>query len=1472
MQTQAVNNLKAPDDNGILSRLVGRRCESRAVVQGIECDCLLDSGSQVTTLSRRFFEENFLGSIPMRPLSELLVVEGAGGNRIPYLGFVEFSLELPELQGGSRSVFALVCEDTNYSRKVPLLVGTNVLEGVCATKGRKFPAHILAVCDAVRLSRRFCEPNTGHLGSVRFHGKSMTVAPGQTAKVSGISRHCAVGKPYPALLEGCEGCVDGLVVGCSLVTMSGSKYNKVRMSVYNPTNKPLQIRRNQVIANLFLPSWARSIGNDSRPVNTANIHHVGVVPPGKNESRDKGGDLQMFQDVELDPGLSSEWASRVRNLLGEYKDVFSVHEFDIGECAAEHTIHLTDDTPFKERCRPVRTADLEDARRHIKELLDAKVIQESNSPFASPIVLVRKKSGALRLTVDYRKLNSRTVKDAYSIPQVEHAFQRLAGAKWFSAIDLKSGFYHVKLKPEHRKYTAFTCPFGLFEFLRLPQGLTNSPATFQRMMETAMSDLNLEELIAFLDDLIIFSDTLEEHERRLRQVFERLRANGLKLSLEKCQFFHRSVKYLGHVVSALGISTDPDKIAAVMEWPRPHNQKELKSWLGFSGYYRRFIEGYAKIAQPLTDLLKGYMVKKPGKRAAINHASANAPFGDSWTDKCEVAFRTLQERLVAAPVLKMADPTLPYELHTDASFTGLGAALYQRVDGKLHPVAYASRSLGPTEKNYPVHKLEFLALKWAVVDKFSDFLYGAKFRAVTDNNPLTYVMSTAKLDACGHRWIAALSAYDFDIVYLKGKENVDADGLSRIQHQDNGEVDIRRKDLLSDLSKRAHLAEDVVTVSPAADVKELCGAVSSAVDGPSAHTLAAIVGGSSDLEDVERALRPLTILGLDEMEQAQLQDPIIARIRDILASGHAIRPRQRKKEMAPVQTMLRHLPQLELIDGVLHKKAKIHGNQVLQLVVPEKLRKKALLGVHDEVGHLGFDRCLSLARDRFYWVGMACDIKHHCQTCKNCILRKAPDPRAATLGSLSSSGPMDLVCVDFLSLEPDKSGKTDVLVITDHFSRYARAILHRNLLLPCGFLPMLGEGQVLLGRHGMRLHSDRGGSFTSKLVKELHKVAGIKGSQTTPYHPMGNGQVERFNRTLIEMLATLDEPKKSEWSQHTKYLTHAYNCTRHDTTNFSPFEIMFGRQPRLSVDWYFGTRREEDKTPVSVYVKELKNRLDAAYRVANENAAKTGQRNRERFNKKVKVSTLSVGDRVLVKNVSIRGKHKLANHWSPEVHVVLKQPGGPDSPVYTVRLEHGIRERTLHRNLLLPCGFLPMPSQPTDLNTTRKKMRWRSNTTNAPEVRISSDRGGADDPGYDASSSDSEDTPADIYPEWNHPALETDTPVADQDIPDPASDDLVNHNDSSISSCDAVTTGDDGEVSTQHGPAEANYVPTRRSQRSCGAPRTLTYDAPGNPIIRSAVVEPPNSCGIACAASRVMNELRAWLAPIPSYRSTVIDI
>ena len=299
----------------------------------------------------------------------------------------------------------------------------------------------------------------------------------------------------------------------------------------------------------------------------------------------------------------------------------------------------------------------------------------------------------------------------------------------------------MELKQEDKAKTAFhVVNLGFYECNRMPFGLCNAPATFQKLMERAMGDINLRDCLIYLDDIIIFSDTFENHLERLEAVFQRLHKYNLKLKASKCEFFRSEVSYLGHVVSQAGIKTEPEKIRVLKDWPVPKSIKDVRKLLGFAGYYRRFVKGFARIVRPLNDMLVGVSTKKPTRK--------RMPF--EWGEDQQRAFETMIEKLSNPPVLAYADYKKSFKLHTDASSSGLGAVLYQQQDGIDRVIAYASRSLKPSERNYPAHKLEFLALKWAIMDKFHDYLYGTSFEVVTDNNPLYYIVLGAVEVVCSY--------------------------------------------------------------------------------------------------------------------------------------------------------------------------------------------------------------------------------------------------------------------------------------------------------------------------------------------------------------------------------------------------------------------------------------------------------------------------------------------------------------------------------------------------------------------------------------------------------------------------------------------------------------------------------------------------------------------------------------------------
>ncbi|TKS67456.1 Retrovirus-related Pol polyprotein from transposon 412 [Collichthys lucidus] len=1265
--------------------LVGSRCTANIKIAGEEFDCLLDTGSQVTTIPVSFYNQHFADQ-PVKSLCDLLQVEGAAGQAVPYLGYVEMVVTFPsEFLGVDLDVstLALVVPDVGALQS-PVLIGMNTLEPLYKQYTGSEYANFQPTAHGYKavlklLQIRHQQQQVGSDGVVRLASKSPIVIPaGHTTLIDGFIHASILSSAQWGLVEHpASPLPGGLCVKNSLVMLPSQSHKKIPVILSNESDQDVIIPPLSIIGELAVSPQILS-----HTVSTS------CSPSGASPA------------LKLDFGESPiplEWKRRIIDTLNKIPDVFSLSDTDFG-CTdkVKHHIKLHDETPFKHRARPIHPQDIEAVRQHLRDLLEAGVIRESESPFSSPIVVVRKKNGDIRLCIDYRKLNLQTVKDAYPLPNLEESLSALSGSKWFSVLDLKSGYYQIEMNEEDKAKTGFVTPVGFWEFNRMPQGVTNAPSTFQRLMEKSMGDLHLKEVLVFLDDLIVFSTTLEEHEQRLLRVLHRLKEYGLKLSPEKCKFFQTSVKYLGHIVSEKGVETDPDKILALKSWPIPRNLKELKSFLGFAGYYRRFIKGYSAIAKPLNDLTRGYTpTSKAQKRASpIKIQDSKQPFGGRWSPTCQLAFEMLIEKLTSSPVLGFADPKLQYILHTDASTIGLGAALYQEQEGQLRVIAYASRGLSVSESRYPAHKLEFLALKWSVCEKFHDYLYGANFVVVTDNNPLTYLLSTAKLDAASHRWLAALSTYTFKLQYRAGKQNLDADALSRRPHNhpadltEQKDCDLINKFTAEHVIRSGELEElntDIVSAichrclvtcqaaSPIALVESLSLSAKAVPD----------CYASEDLHGLP-VVPPLSHLDLKEKQRA---DPVIREVIHQMETGEKVPPTARQ-ELPDLVPLLRELNRLELQDDILYRRRQ-DGEQVsFQLVLPEELRMVVITSLHDDMGHMGIERTLDLVRSRFFWPRMAADIETKIKTCNRCVRRKALPERSAPLVNIRTTRPLELLCMDYLSLEPDQSNTKDILVFTDHFTKFAIAIPTANQKAKT-VAKCLWENFIVCYGIPERLHTDQGPDFESKLIKELCQLAGIVKTRTTPYHPRGN-PVERFNRTLLNMLGTLEHKQKARWKDYVKPLVHAYNCTRNDVTGFTPYELMFGRSPRLPVDLAFGLPvRENWSTSHSKYVENLRSRLEESFQLASKNAIKSGDRNKARFDQRVTPSSLEEGDRVLVRNVRLRGKHKLEDKWEQDVYVVEKRAG--DLPVYTVRPENraDVPTRTLHRDLLLPCSFLP---------------------------------------------------------------------------------------------------------------------------------------------------------------------------------------
>ena len=632
---------------------------------------------------------------------------------------------------------------------------------------------------------------------------------------------------------------------------------------------------------------------------------------------------------------------------------------------------------------------------------------------------------------------------------------------------------------------------------------------------------------------------------------------------------------------------------------------------------------------------------------------------------------------VSTPILAYPDYQLPFTLHTDSSTDGLSAVLYQKQDGKQRVIAYASRSVSKAESNYPAHKLEFLALKWAVCEKFHEYLYGTKpFEVFTDNNPLTYVLTSAKLDACGQRWVAKLANYNFSIKYRCGVSNTEADALSRIKWPEA-------------------ISEKLDTENGCMDTHVINAILTGAV---TKSSLIESVFCSTDVIPTELDKNTSKLSNINWMKEQRL-DPNLGVIIRLIESGQLFKRKLQGKDSTELKSFLRNKRCLKLVKDVLYRKSYSDNSTtkktLWQLVVPKHFRERALFGCHDDVGHQSILRTLSLLRERFYWPGMQEEATQYVMHCSRCLRRKTP-PQVAPLQPILVTQPLELVHMDYLSLEPSKGNIENVLVITDHFTRYALAYPSKTQTAQAT-ARILWDNFICHYGFPERFISDQGRNFESDLIRELCKIAGVKKVHTTPYHPHGNGQCERFNSTLCNMLGTLSEEEKSDWKSHLGCMTHAYNCTKHASTTYSPYYLMFGRHPRLPIDIEFGLNKPNcnDNSSKSRYIQKLRRRLNYAFQKASKYSDQQAKKYKQGYDKSVKGPQLHENDLVLVKIVAHKGRHKLQDRWEPEEYVVIEQPIA-GTPVYKVKPVNGNNVRTLHRNLLLPLGVKLEPDYESD--------------------------------------------------------------------------------------------------------------------------------------------------------------------------------
>lgn len=914
--------------------------------------------------------------------------------------------------------------------------------------------------------------------------------------------------------------------------------------------------------------------------------------------------VKILDDVDKD--LTEEETASVKELLSARRSVFGTKELPFGQTTlVQHDIVTTQPRPIKQPVRRPPFHLKEEAELEVKKMLDLGVIEPSNSPWASPVVLVRKKDGSLRYCIDYRRLNTVTQKDSYPLPRIDDSLDSLGRAKYFSTLDLASGYWQIGLSEDAKQKSAFCTTGGLYQFKVMPFGLTNAPATFQRLMERVLGGLQWQICLVYIDDIIIFSRTFEQHLESLDQVFERLEWAGLKLKPKKCHLFRKKVKYLGHEVSAEGIATDPEKTKAVREWPVPKTVAEVRSFLGLCSYYRRFVEEFATTAKPLTKLTE-----------------KSVPF--VWKEAEQAAFDKLKHLLCTAPVLAFPDRDATFVLDTDASDVGIGAVLSQLVDGEERVIAYGSRVLTKQERRYCITRRELLAVVH-FVKTYRHFLVGKEFKLRTDHASLRWIKSFKEPEGQLARWLETLDTYNMTLEHRPGKKHINADALSRGPCMQCS-MDHEGVRIHSGRKSRADLAAPVRTRGP-----------------PSTGA-----GGQPGNLTLPNWLAD-TKLSPAELKQAQMADPDLSELYKWVQDGERPDFEKISHHGSILKFYWGQYRSLKIVEGILIRELDLPDLTIRrQFLIPPSLTKEVLLNCHDALtaGHFGQTKTLANVTRRFLWPGMRREVNLYVKSCDICARYKTHGKKGrAELKDYRVGVPMERVCIDIAGAFPvSKSGNKYALIVTDWFTKYVEIYPMPNQEAATVAKTITRE---FFSRYGVpnSLHSDQGRNFEGHVFAEMCSLLGIQKTRTTPFRPQSDGQSERNIKTLIKMVAMTAE-HQTEWDEHLPFLSMAYRSTPHEGSGLTPNFMMYGRELAMPVDVMLGPSPQQALSTLE-YVKKLRDRLTYAYKLARETLRRSAERQKKLYDRKKTGTTYHVGDAVwyMAKNRKVGVSPKLQPKW-----------------------------------------------------------------------------------------------------------------------------------------------------------------------------------------------------------------------------------
>ena len=850
--------------------------------------------------------------------------------------------------------------------------------------------------------------------------------------------------------------------------------------------------------------------------------------------------LEKEPDPVLNPVINTDLnpddIKRIAELVKEFPQIFSHGEYDIGVAKVTPVILDTGNhQPITSPTWRMKPALNEELERQIRELLKAGIIEPSTGPWNFPPVLVEKKSTKkYRLTINYQKLNNILKKNAMIPPDIEVLLDRLGGRPWKSVLDARSGYFHIPLAQESREKTAFRGTYGLYQFTRLPQGLATAPAIFQTAMNEMLGDLKDTCALAYMDDVIVFSSTLDEHISHLQQVFQRIQEFGLKMSLDKSKFAMLEIEFLGRIITEDGIRPDPKKIQAIQDFNQPSTQKEVMRFKGMCSFHRRLIKDFSLIMEPLQRMINDRAVR--------------------WGPEQEKAFKQMKQIMSTAPILRFPDFNRTFYVVCDASNYHLGALLKQKDDKKhMYIVACESRKLNSVERRYATTYREFLGILFGVT-KFDRYVTGRKFIIVTDHHALCYMLKMLRPGKSAIvRWVMNMREYDFEIEWTSGASHKEADCLSRppgceeaADQEDETAIDERFHCLAT--QKYPLLTLDQVQQVADSGWDELPKFIQSQ------EKQIADQSGILMLASLEEQF----VIQVSDMKDRQAEDGHIQGLISYLTTGEV--PASIKNK----HRFIKKMEHYKMSDGLICRQVlSVTGDQRLCPVVPKSLYLKILQAFHDSAtaGHQGIRNTMARLRERYFWEGMYKHVENYVRSCIMCLENNIV--RTAAPGELmplpSTCLPGEILSLDTMTdLTRTKSGKSYLFVCTDRATRFVWAMAARTK--EADYAVKLLQHVIFLIGPPREVLTDNGREYTNSKFNSVCEDHQIFHGTTSRYHPQSNGQTERMNATLIQVLKKYCR-RDTNWDQHLAAAVYSINTSPNSHTEIAPYVLMFGMLP-----------------------------------------------------------------------------------------------------------------------------------------------------------------------------------------------------------------------------------------------------------------------------------------------------------------------